>query len=316
MLRTVPAASLVTLFLLLGSPPSIAQSVGISTFATIPGVRGLAMDGSGRLYASSRGVVSGGPSGAHNIRRYSPPSNVASIFADATDGLDDPQEMAFDNSGNLVVADYVHMIHRITPAGIASVIATPSNPSPVTRDAAGNIYVGEYATRKILKVAPDGTISTYVTQVPGVRLTMLYADSDGSLFAGDFSTNDIHRIGPGGSPITLFAVDIGSVVGMAPWVQGGWIVTTYNDCTLRILNPDGTHSLYAGEYQVGGLVDGAPAVARFNYPAGILYSPGEARYYIADYGNGRIRTLDVSTPVQETSWGRVKSFYRGDVTTD
>ncbi len=317
MRRMVPAASLASLLLLLTSLPAIAQMGSVSTFASIPAVRGLAMDASGRLYASSRGVlVSGGPSGQGNIRLYSPPSNAATVFANSADGLSDPIDMAFDNSGNLVVADYVHKLHSITPAGVASVFATPSNPHSVTRDAAGNIYVGEYATRKILKIAPDGTVSTYVTQVPGVRLTMLYADPDGSLFAGDFNTNDIHRIGPGGSPITLFAVDIGSVVGMTRWVEGGWIVTTYNDCTLRILRPDGTHYLYAGAYQVGGTTNGAPAAARFSYPSAILYSPSEARYYIADYGNGLIRVLDVvlAVPTQKTSWGRVKSLYRGDTT--
>ena len=311
MRRTVPAASLVSLLLLLTSLPAIAQ-VSVSTFASCLAVRGLALDASGRLYATSRGVVSGGPSGQSNIRHYSPPSNVATVFANSADGLDDPIEMAFDNSGNLIVADFVHMIHSITPAGIASVlpIAT-TNPGAVTRDAAGNIYVGEYGTRKILKIAPDGTVSTYVTQVPNsVRLTMLYADPDGSLFAGDFNTNDIHRIGPGGSPITLFATDIGSVVGMAPWVQGGWIVTTYNDNTLRILNPDGSHYLYAGATGVSGTTNGAPAVARFSSPAGILYSPSEARYYIADYGNGLIRVLDAYTPVRSTSWGRIKTLYR------
>lgn len=311
MRRRFPAASLISLLLLLASLPAFAQSV--STFASIPAVRGLAMDASGRLYASSRGVVSGGPSGQHNIRRYSPPSNAATIFAGAADGLDDPIDMAFDNAGNLIVADYTHKIHSITPAGVATVLATASNPGAVARDAAGNIYVGEYTTRKILKIAPDGTVSTYVTQVPGIRLTMLYADPDGSLYAGDFNTNDIHRIGPGGSPVTLFATDIGSVIGMAPWVGpgGGWIVTTYNDNTLKILNPDGTHYLYAGA-ATAGTTNGSPAAARFNYPAGILYSPFDGKYYIADYGNGLIRVLQPGiVSAQKTSWGRVKTLYRG-----
>jgi hypothetical protein len=138
MRRTVPAASLVSLILPLVSLPAFAQ-VAVSTFAPIPAVRGLAMDASGRLYASSRGVVQGGPSGQHNIRRYSPPSSAAEVFANSADGLDDPIDMAFENSGNLIVADYSHMIHSITPGGVASLLTTASNPGAVTRDAAGNI---------------------------------------------------------------------------------------------------------------------------------------------------------------------------------
>lgn len=315
MRRTVPAASLALLILLLASLPAFAQ-VTVSTFAGIPAVRGLAMDASGRLYASSRGVVSGGPSGQHNIRRYSPPSNAATVFASSADGLDDPIDMAFDNAGNLIVADFVHMIHSITPSGVASVLTTASNPGAVTRDAAGNIYVGEYATRRILRIAPDGTVSIYVTQVwpeAGSRLTMLYADPDGSLYAGDLNPGRIWKIGPGGSPITLFATGLGSVVGMASWVQGGWIVSTYDDHTLRVVNPDGSHFLYAGATDVPGTTDGPPATARFSFPSSVLYSPVEKRYYIADYGNGSVRVLDVAdivTSVQRTSWGRVKSLYR------
>jgi hypothetical protein len=312
MRRTALAASLVSLLLLLTSPPAFAQ-VAVSTFAPIPAVHGLAMDASGRLYASSRGLdVQGGPSGQRNIRLYNPSiNNTATIFANSTDGLVDPVGITFDNSGNLIVADYGHQVHSITPGGVASLFATSTNPSPVACDAAGNVYVGEYVNRDILKIAPGGTVSPYVTDVGSHGLHMLYADPDGSLYSGDTVGGDIWRIGPGGSPVTLFANNVGPVRGMAPWVMvpGSWVVTT-GDHTLRIVNPDGTHSLYAGATNVTGTTNGPPATARFYYPSGIVYSPSEARYYIADYGNSLIRVLDVVTPVQTTSWGRVKSLYR------
>lgn len=317
MRRTASAAGLVSLLLLLTSLPAFAQ-IAVSTFASIPGPRGLAMDASGRLYVSSRGIsVSGGVPGQRNIRLYSPPSNAATVFASSADGLIDPADMAFDNSGNLILADFSHQLHRITPAGVASVIATPSNPGPVARDAVGNIYVGEANTTKILKIAPDGTMSTYVDKVwtSGANLNMLYADPDGSLYAGDAGAavvgGKIWRIGPGGSPITEFATGLGSVGGMERWVLGpGWIVTTYGRHTLRILNPDGTHTLYAGATGDPGSTDGPPATARFDIPSAILYSPTEARYYIADHGSSAVRVLDMVTPIQSSSWGRVKSLYR------
>jgi hypothetical protein len=320
MRRMVPAVSLVSLLLLLTPLPAFSQPI-VSTFAGANGARGLAMDGSGRLYVSMRGVLANGNPGLPGIRRYSPPSNVPTIFADAADGLDDPVDMAFDDAGNLFVADFGNgRIHKISPGGVASVAATAASPGALTRDAAGNIYVGEYFTRKVLKIAPDGTVSTYVTQVypENERLTMLYADTDGSLYAGDLlSTGKIWRIGPGGSPITLFADGLGQIMSMAP-AAGGWVVTTWGSHTLRTLTPGGTHTLFAGATSTPGTTDGAPLAARFNLPAAILASQtvvGDLRYYIADYGNNRVRVIDFITPVQKTSWGRVKSLYRGGTTT-
>lgn len=309
MRRAAPAATLVSMLLLQASLPAFAE-VTVSTFATVPAAHGLAMDGSGRLYVSSRGTVSGG---SNNIRRYQPPSNVATVFANSTDGLEDPVGITFDNSGNLIVADYVHKVHSITPEGVASLLATPTNPSPVTCDAAGNIYVGEYANKTIFQIAPGGAVSTYVNAVGSHGLHMLHADPDGYLYSGDVVGGDIYRIGPGGSPVTLFASNLGQVRGMAPWVLGGWIVTTGTH-TLRILNPDGTHSLYAGAPSAPGTTNGPPATARFTYPSDILYSPLEKRYYIADFGNNRVRILDVADliplPIEPSSWGRVKTLYR------
>lgn len=284
------------------SPPASAQAVG--TFATgLDAARGLAYDGAGNLYAIQRNP-------ARRIVRFALPGNTPTVVAST--GMVDPIEGVFGDDGNLYVTDYNNAaaggwIKKVTPGGTVTNFVAVANPGPITRDLAGNLYVGEYFSERILKVTPAGVVTVYVASAgAGTRLTMLHMDTDGTLYAG-MLTGEIYRIAPGGAPITTFSTGLGSVVGFDRGPSGDWYASTYDVHTIRsIPAAGGASTLYAGS--TAGYLEGPLLSAKFSYPTYVLYLP--PTMYIAEWGNDRIRTIDYATPATTSTWGRVKSLYR------
>jgi hypothetical protein len=216
----------------------------------------------------------------------------------------------------MFVADYDNAgtagrIYKITPAGVKSVFVAIPNPGALTRDAAGNLYVGEYFNQKIDKVTPAGVVSTYVASIgaAGARLTMLYMDSDGTLYAGMLS-GVIYKIGPGGSPVTTFNASMGSCVGFAPGPDGNWYASSYDNEEIFRITPAGVGTLFAGAHNAAGLVNGSLTSSRFYYPSGLVSFMGTL--YVAEYFNNDVRAIDLGlpTPTATSTWGRLKALYR------
>lgn len=95
--------------------------------------------------------------------------------------LCNPAETVFDNSGNLIIADYGN--RRVTPDGTISTIAGNGNKPPALNagpngdggpaihatfdnmggmafDSAGNVYVSESLGNAVRKITPKGEVST------------------------------------------------------------------------------------------------------------------------------------------------------------
>jgi hypothetical protein len=142
---------------------------GASTIATFSGPTAVAIDNAGNLYISDEGN--------NKIRKITPAGMVSTFAGSGVHGSADgtgtaasfflPEGMAFDNSGNLYVADMNNnKIRMITPAGVVTTIAGVGGvgfvnglassayfayPTGVTIDANGVIYVadGNNVVRKI-----------------------------------------------------------------------------------------------------------------------------------------------------------------------
>jgi sugar lactone lactonase YvrE len=204
--------------------------------------------------------------------------------------------LAFDESGNLFVADG-HSIVKFTPEGTKSAFATGlKNSSSLAFDTKGNLFVSDIGSQSIYKFAPEGKKSTFVT---GIRARAMASDRSGNLFVGQGPSASqlddenghlaglIFKFAPDGTKST-FASGFGNLMGLAFDAAGNLFVV---DCAVmaggprRIFkfSPDGTRSTFAnGLHNPCGLAidaSGNVYVAEVTAPntsshAIIKFSPG------------------------------------------
>ncbi|MGE0131652.1 MAG: BACON domain-containing carbohydrate-binding protein [Blastocatellales bacterium] len=149
--------------------PPFSGDGGAATEAQLNLPKGIAVDGAGNIYFSD--------SGNSRVRKVDAQSGVISTVTSSADEIKSPAGLAIDQAGNLYVADQSigSRIYKITPAGAVSIFAgngdsqfspdgVPATqfaliqPGPLAFDAAGNLFIFEEFTMRILKVRPDGLI--------------------------------------------------------------------------------------------------------------------------------------------------------------
>lgn len=190
-----------------------------------------------------------------------------------------PQGLALDRTGNLVIADVGNRtLRRMTPSAVVTTIAGRAriegnsdgpasqarfrSPAGVALDAAGNAYVADARNWTVRKVTPAGLVSTLA------GLAGASGGEDGIGSAARFT-------GPEG-----VAVDAG----------GNVFVTDIQGHTLRRITPEGVVTTLAGSPGLSGSEDGAGSQARFSSPTGVAVD-GAGNAYVADSGNDVIRRV-------------------------
>ena len=181
-IRKIGGAGTITTVAGNGSCCGYTGDGGAATSAQIGLPYGLAVDSSGNLYLSDIDN--------NVIRKVAPSGTIATVAGNGTHGYSGdggaatsaqfwgPYGVAVDASGNLFVADrYNQRIRRVSASGIVSTVAGNGNccysgdggpatsaslgdPSGVTVDAAGNLYIADYDTNRIRQVSSGGTITT------------------------------------------------------------------------------------------------------------------------------------------------------------
>jgi uncharacterized protein (TIGR03437 family) len=194
--------------------------------------------------------------------------------------LDYPIAVAFDPTGNLLIADQDNsVIRRVSLDGVVTTAAgngTPghsgdggaatraqlNSPSAVVIDAGGNLYISDTSNHVIRKVAPDGIISTY---------------------AGNYiqaSTGD-------NGPATAASLTWPKGIAMDP--GGNLLIATEN--LIRMVSPDGIIRALAGTGSSEYAGDGGPAGASsLDNPVALAARP-DGTVYVADTLNHAIRMV-------------------------
>jgi len=289
---------------LAGSPYVYGSVDGTGASAKFLYPDGVAVDGSGNVYAADEG--------GNTIRKITPSGVVTTIAGSfgvtgSKDGtgpaaqFNAPAGLAVDGSGNLYVSDQGNdTIRKITPAGVVTTLAGTAGisgrsdgtgpaaqfatPGNVAVDGSGNVYVADQLNDTIRKITPGGVVTT---------------------LAGDATVaGHIDGTGTGArfnQPYGI-AVDGGGNV---------YVADTYNQ-TIRKITPGGVVTTLAGDVTIAGHLDGTGAAAQFQYPTGVAVD-GSGNVYVADVINDTIRKV-TSAGVVTTLAGAVGLYGFADGT--
>jgi sugar lactone lactonase YvrE len=289
---------------------------------------GIAIAADGLIYISDAGE-------SNRIRKLAA-DGLVSTLAGSVEGYADgagseasfntPSGLAFDDAGNLYVADTGNnRIRKITPQGLVSTVAGKGTaglvdgrateakfdgPIGIAVDSNDNIYVADTYNDSIRKITPSGQVSTVAGAgrpgyADGLATAALFdtpcalvVTVAGELIIADTGNNRLRKIKPDGQVTTLPVLfppevspaDLRKPLGLALSHDGFFYVSEPDRSRITQVAPDGSARVIAG----GGpgyvnVVDGA----RFNQPAGIAIDH-RGDLYVADGGNYLVRKLSQS----------------------
>jgi uncharacterized protein (TIGR03437 family) len=249
---------------------------------------GITFDSSGNLYIAD--------SSNSRVRKVATNGTISTYagtgdFGDFGDtnvatkaGMNRPYSVAFDQAGNLYIADtYNDAVRKVAASsnimssfagntmegfggdGAAATAASLDTPTALVVDSAGNLYIADTNNNRIRKVGTDGNINTF-------------AGAGGAGSSGD-----------GGPAISA---NLNNPEGLALDSAGNVYVADTGSHRVRKITPDGTITTVAGNGNGGFQGDGGPATqASLYYPKGIVIDPVSGNLYIADWLNSRVRVV-------------------------
>jgi sugar lactone lactonase YvrE len=280
---------------------------GQGTAAAFDYPSGVAADASGLVYVADQfnsrirsvtpyGLVSS-LAGSGNLDWADGTGTAASFFS--------PGGIAtFPGSGILYVADTGNnRIRKLTPSGVTTTFAGSGsatwadgqgtsaifyNPSGLSVDSAGVVYVADYGNHRIRKITPTGAVTTLA----------------GSGCIGYYPCFPPFANGVGTSTATFILPQ-----GVAVDGSGNVYVGDTGNFLIRLILPNGTTSTFAGSGDAPW-ADGTGSFAAFNFPAHLSFA-ANGNLLVADHGNHRIRMITPLGDVTTIAGGSTLSFLDG-----
>jgi sugar lactone lactonase YvrE len=238
-----------------------------------------------------------------------------------------PSGVALDAAGNIYVADWGNnLIRKITPAGVVStyagsgnagytdgtgVLASFNEPTGITVDASGNIFVADAGNNLIRKISTSTAVTTIAGSdttgyVDGAGAAAAFfnplgvaVDASDNVYVAD-AGNDLIRLVTSGGTVSTFAgaVNTSSNTSASPFnnpsgialgSSGNLFVANYLDNNILEVNSSGTVSQYAGTDSVGSN-NGPALAATFYYPNSVAVDANN-NVYVSDGVNNIIREI-------------------------
>jgi uncharacterized protein (TIGR03437 family) len=251
---------------------------GLATAAQLSNPCGLAFDGAGNLYIADESNFV--------VRKVAPNGAISTVAANSSlgdFGTGGPAAIATDASGNLYVNTSLgQYVRKISPAGVVTQLLYggplmmggpnfqwPSQYWGLAADAAGDLYAADGTYGRIIRMAPDGTVTTL-------------AGATCCGFSGD------------GGPAA--AAQLSQPHGLGLDGAGDLFIADENNGRIREIS-GGNIDTVAGNGAAGYSGDGGLATAAaLRAPAGVA-ADASGRIYLADSGNHAIRLLQPQSQV-------------------
>lgn len=202
----------------------------------------------------------------------------------------------------------------------SSSTASFDNPQGLAVDVIGNLYVADYSTNKVRRIAQDGTVTTFVGSGTGASIdgtgsaasfglpSGVAIDSAANIFVTDSGTNKLRKVTPAGTVTTIagsgsvgfadgtgMSASFNSPAGVASDGAGTtFVADTYNNA-IRKVTPSGSVTTLAGSGVVGSF-DGAGGTASFSLPNAVALD-AVGSVYVADGANSKVRKITTSAVV-------------------
>ena len=263
----------------------------------------------------------------------------------ATTELNAPWGIGRDSTNHIYIADYNNCaIRRVSAAtgdistfgggpsvgcgdngnGGTAVNAQFNGPSGVAVNAAGDIFVSEYGSCTIRKIAAGSEIVSIIAGGPALgcgysgdggpasaaqvrNVQSIAVDGAGNIYIADYNNYRIREIvaatgiiqtiaGNGNGGYTgdgpAIAEDLNAPTGVTADANGNVFISDTNNQILRWITPTGQLITFAGTPDSAGFAgDGGPALsAKFSSPQNITQDSA-GNFYTADYYNFRIRKV-------------------------
>ncbi|MFA5070714.1 MAG: FG-GAP-like repeat-containing protein [Patescibacteria group bacterium] len=245
--------------------------------------------------------------------------------------VDFPEDLAFDGSGNLYVADtYNNVVRKIDTGGIITTYAGTGSyglingaadaaefalPKGIAVDSSGNVFISDTYNDQVRKIDIYGSVSTYVSS--GLARPEGIVTFGNYLYVADTNNNAIKKISRSTGAVTTLTTAIssprkmdisgdGSTLYVAD--QGHYRVVSVNTST-------GAVTLIAGSGSKG-YKEGVGAAAQFRLVYGIGYDAATNSLYVTDEDADRIsmiRRINLATKatslfVSDTSMTTVYTY--------
>ena len=341
--------------------PGFSGDNGPAANAQFSNPLGIALDGGGNLYIAD--------SDNYRVRKIGTNGSITTVAGNGSPGysgdggpatsaqLGNFSGVAVDGSGNLYIAEYGNNRIRKVTAGIITTyagngasgslgdggpaaLAQLSNPSGVTADFAGNVYIGDSNNHRVRKVSTSGIITAIAGNgLPGYtseggpaataqlnKPTGMALDPTGNLYLADRFNYRIRKITTGGSIVTIagngfrgYSVDGGAAAtaqldqprGVAMDAAGNLYIADGNNYRIRKLATNGIITTVAGTGMAGYSGDNGPAVsAQLAYQLSVAVNAA-GELFIADSFNHRIRKV-AANGIITTIAGNGFPGYSGD----